>query len=241
MDNKVNIEKKKLNTDIETSQIIYQDKHLIIINKKAGQLVSPPKSDFPSISSYLKEILKNLDQFESPESAGIVHRLDKNTSGLLVCAKMPTSEFFLKEEFKKRRVKKIYHAIIKGHLYQAQGQLDFPIGRTKNPFKRKVVSSDQGKSALTEYRVLNRNNDMTLVEIKLHTGRTHQIRVHFSYIGHPVLGDRLYGETTRKDLFLCSKSLGFFHPHSKKWMEFKIDYPSFFASLVTIMETSKIV
>ena len=115
-------------------------------------------------------------------------------------------------------------------MYQAKGTLTFPLGPAKHPLKRKVRRD--GKEAVTHYQVLKRNEDMTLIEVKLHTGRTHQIRVHFAHIRHPLLGDTRYGRGEHPHLYLCAKSLGFTHPHSKQWVEFQIDYPPHFKQLI---------
>ena len=213
------------------ADIVHEDEHIIVVNKKAGVVVFPPKGDSPAICHYLKSKIIDVNKFESPDQAGIVHRLDKDTTGLLLCAKTPQSEIFLKEQFKKHNVKKIYHALVRGPLYQAKGMLDFPLVRAKHPFKR-MVRKD-GKKTLTEYQVLKRNEKMTLIEVKLHTGRTHQIRVHFSHIRHPILGDKLYNQyLEHRHLYLQAKQLGFVHPNTNEWMEFKVDYPDYFKTLI---------
>ncbi len=215
--------------------IVHEDDHIIVINKKAKQIVYPPIGNTPAICHYLKKKIPDLSQFQNADRAGIVHRLDKDTTGLLLCAKTSMAEEFLKKQFKNRQVNKIYHVLVKGPIYQAKNILDFPIGHSHHPLKRRV--RENGKTALTEYQVLKRNEDMTLIEAKLLTGRTHQIRVHFSHIRHPILGDKLYDRNSQhKHLYLCAKQLGFTHPNTKKWVEFEVAYPPHFETLIDVFD-----
>jgi 23S rRNA pseudouridine1911/1915/1917 synthase len=171
------------------------------------------------------------------ERPGIVHRLDKETSGCLVVAKNDTTHRDLSRQFAARTVKKTYLALVAGRLRNATGRIDAPIGR--HPVHRQrmsIAKSARGRSALTEYRVVRSGTEMSLVECELHSGRTHQIRVHLHHLGHPIMGDKVYAPKLAHDFprqMLHAWRLGFNHPRTREWMPFEAPLPADFnAALV---------
>lgn len=180
--------------------ILYEDSDLAVVNKPRGLVVHPAAGhwDGTLVNSLLAQC-KDLSGIGGEIRPGIVHRLDKDTSGVLVVAKNDFSHHALAEQIRKREAKRVYLAIIQGEISEAKGRIEAPIGRHLKDRKKMSVLTQGGKEAITEFIVRERFKDYTLVECHLVTGRTHQIRVHFSYIGFPVVGDPLYG--TRKQAF----------------------------------------
>ena len=180
---------------------------------------------------------------------GIVHRLDKDTTGIMVCSKNSLVEKKLKKQFQKRSIIKKYLALVEGKLYQATDTIDLPIGiDPQNHLKRKVdlrQQNEKSKEAITHYQVKARFANHTLLDLHIETGRTHQIRVHLKSIGHPIIGDRLYNRCKNKnflnslqktELFLVAYELEFEHPLTQKQLKFKIDLPDFFAKTLRLLE-----
>ncbi len=203
--------------------IVYEDEHLIVIDKPAGMIVHP--TDGNRSGTLLQGLLahcRNLSTI-NPQRPGIVHRLDKDTSGVLVAAKDNQTHQNLAAQFKNRKVLRKYIILVKGLVRFDEGVIEQPIGRDfRNRQKMAVVIN--GKEAITFYKVIQRYSDHTLLELNLKTGRTHQIRVHFAYLGYPVVGDKTYGKR-EKDLVLFrqavhSSELGFYHPESKEFVKF---------------------
>lgn len=180
-------------------EIVWEDENMAVINKPSGMLTHPTELEKENtlVNALLYKYGENLSDINGYFRRGIVHRLDRNTSGLVIIAKNNDTHEFLAEQFKNRNIQKKYIAIVKGIVKQDFGKIDFPIGRNPNqPHKMSVV--EDGKPSLTEYKVIERFKDCTYLELDLKTGRTHQIRVHLSHLGHPVLNDTLYGAGSSK-------------------------------------------
>lgn len=210
--------------------IVYEDNVLIVINKKQGMVVHPTDDQLSgTLVNALLHHTSSLAQMET-ERPGIVHRIDKDTSGLLVVAK--TDEVFevLSDAFKQRRVKRVYEALVHGEIEHEQGVIEAPIGR--HPKKRlQMAVQSAGRFAKTSFHVITSTNGYTHVACQLETGRTHQIRVHLEYIGHPIVNDPVYGAGRYRDgtgQMLFAKQIAFQHPITKKQMTFTIDAPAYF-------------
>lgn len=184
--------------------IIYEDNDSIVINKPSG-LLTHSKGAFnpePTVATFIKPKVKDM----SDERAGIVHRLDRGTSGVIICAKNSEAQSWLQKQFSTRRVKKTYVAVIEGVLEPSSALIDMPIERNpRKPQTFKVGSN--GRQALTEYKTLKSDDKHSLVELRPKTGRTHQIRVHLAYLGHPIVGDTLYGGAEADRLYLHALQL----------------------------------
>ena len=218
-------------------EILYEDDDILVVDKPAGLSVHPgaghPGGTLVNALIYLRPTLKGIGSSERP---GIVHRLDLDTSGVMVIAKNLASHAHISEQFAQRSVNKIYLALVKGRLTQTEAIIDAPIGRDpSNRQKMNVV--DGGKSAKTRYKVLKSIGDHQLLEVKLLTGRTHQIRVHLASIGHSIIGDSLYGKKSKTidRQFLHSHLLELVHPSTESSMAFKsplpLDLKDFLATL----------
>lgn len=230
------------NEDVKLN-ILYEDNSIIVVDKPAGLLVHPAGG--LNRITLVHELLKRgvtLPSFKDQVRPGIVHRLDKDTSGVMVVAKTDAAHDFLSSQFKQRQIKKNYLAIVHGTLGQENGAIDLPIFR--HPTKRKEMSISllKGRKSITEWVAVEAfSQRFSLLKISLKTGRTHQIRVHMAYIGHPVVGDLVYGYGKRwwnkqpvkireclqmaGRQMLHAESLGFFHPDSKRYVEFKVSIP----------------
>lgn len=207
--------------------IVYEDSHLLIVNKPSGMVVHPAPGNFKgTLVNALLWHCKNLSGISGVLKPGIVHRIDKGTSGILAVAKDDRAHRGLAKQFKNKTIKRIYIALVRGVVELDNGIVDVPIGRHSRDRKKMAVDFNETKSAITRYKVLERFKDSTLLELMLGTGRTHQIRVHMSYIGHPLVGDEKYG--SRAEIgrpALHAKILGFIHPVTKKYMEFTSELP----------------
>lgn len=218
--------------------IIYEDDALAIINKPQGMVVHPSVGH-PSgtMVNALMYYIKDLSSINGVVRPGIVHRIDKDTSGLLMVAKTDAAHQALAEELKAKKSLRKYLAIVHGNLPNDRGMIEAPIGRSEKDRKKQAVTA-KGKEAVTRFTVLERFGDYSLVELQLETGRTHQIRVHMAYIGHPVAGDPLYGP--RKTLsghgqFLHAKTLGLTHPMTGKEMIFTVEAPEIFQKVLKLL------
>ena len=202
-------------------EIIFEDSDIIIINKPAGLTVHPGAGnrDNTLVNALLHygKTLSRGSQFERP---GIVHRLDKDTSGVLVVAKNNEAHNLLAKAFADRDVEKTYLGLVFGHLTPEEGLIEAPIARQASNYKKFVVDILKGKDARTGYKVLRVANDKSLVQFNLYTGRTHQIRVHMAHLGHPLIGDSLYGRKGGKRQLLHAYSISFNHPRTKERMTF---------------------
>ena len=216
--------------------ILHEDPDVIVINKPYGLSVHPSGRKLKdTLVNGLLWHCRDLSGIGGVLRPGIVHRLDKDTTGILVAAKNDKAHINLSNQFKNRRVKRAYIALVRGIVQLDNGILDAPIARHSKDATKMAVSfvGDKKKTALTHYRVLRRFKDFTELELSLQTGRTHQIRVHTAHMGHPVLGDTLYGSgkgIARQALH--AKTLGFFHPSTGKFMEFDSEIPGDMTELI---------
>jgi 23S rRNA pseudouridine1911/1915/1917 synthase len=218
--------------------IVYEDDELIVVNKPKGMVVHPAPGNYSgTLVNALLYHCKHLASLGAPLRPGIVHRLDKDTSGLLVAAKTDLAYRSLVRQFKDRTVEKTYVALVHGVIKNNEGVIEARMGR--HPVHRKkmtVIGSRGSREAITHYKVLRRFKGYTLVEVKIKTGRTHQIRVHMSYIGHPVVGDQTYGmkkeEWPARGQLLHAKKLGFIHPRTGQKIELETDLPEEIKRLV---------
>ncbi len=220
-------------------EIVYEDEDVVVVNKPQGMVVHP-SAGHPNgtLVNALLYHIKHLSTINDVIRPGIVHRIDKDTSGLLMVAKNDQAHESLAKQLKEKTSKRKYLAIVHGTFSHEKGTIDAPIGRSKENRKKQAVIKD-GKPAVTHFTVLETFQDFSLVELELETGRTHQIRVHMAYINHPVAGDPLYGP--KKTLpghgqFLHAKLLGFTHPKTKQEMVFEAPVPEIFAKTLEKLE-----
>ena len=215
--------------------IVYEDDYIIIINKPRNMVVHPAagNEEHTLVNALLNHCKLSMINSERP---GIVHRLDKDTTGLIVCAKDDETHLKLVEKFSNREITKKYLAICNGSFSKENGFIDKPIGRDEKDRKKMSVKSKSGKEALTEYNVLISNLKYSLVDVTLHTGRTHQIRVHFSSINHPIVGDETYGNKNEKikanGQMLHSYYLEFLHPITEENLSFTVFPDEYFFSIL---------
>lgn len=240
--------------------IIYEDDDIIIINKPAGMVVHPALGNYTgTLVNALLYYTQNLSRSSDVDRAGIVHRIDKNTSGLLVVAKNDAAHAKLAKQFSAHSIEREYWAVVWGHFKTPEGVIETKIGRSKSD-RKKFAVVDDGKEAVTYYYVLEEFEYLTLVRLKLKTGRTHQIRVHLSHINHPVFGDPTYGGrkihysnvTSRikqevenlleimKRQALHAKTLGFFHPATNELVKFDSELPEDMKSLLERLRAKKL-
>ncbi len=230
--------------------IVYEDSHIIVVNKPKGMVVHPAAGN-PSgtlVNALLYHCKDSLSGIGGVLRPGIVHRIDKDTEGLLVVAKNDSAHLSLAEQIKEHKVSRVYYAIAIGNFREDSGTVDAPIGRHPTDRKKMAVIRDaekKSRNAVTHWSVIERFGRYTLLRCELETGRTHQIRVHMSHIGHPLLGDSLYGggstafEGKHKGLIsgqcLCATELKLTHPQNAELMTFKVDMPREFVTLTDIM------
>lgn len=229
-------------------EVLYEDASLLVINKPAGLVVHPAAGhdDQTLVNGLLHHCQGQLSGVGGVARPGIVHRLDKETSGCLVVAKNDSSHLALSSQFAGRTVEKIYHAIVCGEVLRDHGEIRAAIARHPSHRKRMAVSDDTGREAHTSYRVLERLRASTLVEATLHTGRTHQIRVHFRHLGYPLAGDDTYGQRQNHRfaelvgfgaprVMLHAARLAFIHPVSGKRQQFEAPRPSDFNDFLSAL------
>ncbi|MBR6472237.1 MAG: RluA family pseudouridine synthase [Firmicutes bacterium] len=214
--------------------IVYEDDDLMVVNKPRGMVVHPAHGNYNGtlVNAIMYHCGDRLSSINGVIRPGIVHRIDKDTSGLLVIAKNDRAHESLSEQLREHSINRRYVALVYDNIPQDEGTIDLPIGRDPNNRLKKRVNGDNPKEAVTHYEVLERFGRYTLVRLKLETGRTHQIRVHMSYIKHPVVGDPLYGPS-RQPAFLNGQLLhamilGFIHPSTGEYMEFRAELPEDF-------------
>lgn len=221
-------------------KIVYEDKDIIVVDKPTGMIVHPsPGIINGTLVNALLYHCKDLSGINGVNRPGIVHRIDKETSGLLMIAKNDAAHRSLSNQLKTHSVTRRYVALVHGVIPHVQGKIDAPIGRNPNDRQSMTVTRTNSKNAVTNFTVIKRYKNMSMIECRLETGRTHQIRVHMSYIGYPVYGDPKYGR--RKDdfsygQFLHAKKLGFIHPATQKYMEFESELPDYFKDKLNELE-----
>ncbi|SEH71584.1 ribosomal large subunit pseudouridine synthase D [Halobacillus karajensis] len=220
--------------------IVYEDQDVIVVNKPSGMVIHPAAGHYSgTLVNALLYHVKDLSGINGVERPGIVHRIDKDTSGLLMVAKNDLAHKSLAEQLSKKTVERKYEAIVHGEIPHEYGTIDAPIGRDPKDRQRMAVVED-GREAVTHFRVLRHFDAFTLVECTLETGRTHQIRVHMRYIDHPLAGDPKYGPRKTLDLegqALHAKSLGFEHPRTGEWKKFEVEAPQEFTDTLRYLET----
>ena len=218
--------------------IVYEDEDFLIVNKPKGMVVHPAAGHYQGtlVNAVMNHCGQELSTINGVMRPGIVHRIDKNTTGLLVVCKNDKAHKSLAEQLKEHSITRKYVAIVCGNIKEDSGTVDAPLGRSKKDRKKQAIDMVDGRDAVTHFRVLERFSDYTLVECILETGRTHQIRVHMASIGHPVLGDDVYGPKkcpfTLEGQCLHAKVLGFIHPSTGEYVEFDSEYPEYLNRLM---------
>lgn len=225
-------------------EVVYEDSDIIVVNKPKGLVVHPANGNWDgtlvnAIMAICKDSLSGIGGEVRP---GIVHRLDKDTSGLLIIAKNDKAHINMSNEIKNRKVKKVYIALVRGIVAENEATINMPIGRS-NKDRKKMAVVKNGKEAITHFKVIKRFDKYTLLEVKIDTGRTHQIRVHLSEIGHPVVGDEIYSNGKNEfgvhGQLLHAKSLDFKHPITGKDMHLEAELPEEFKNVLKKLEEER--
>lgn len=243
---KITINDLSVDTDVKAENIpldiLYEDDDIIVVNKKSGMVVHPGSGNYSgTLVNALMAHTEDLSDEEGTERCGIVHRIDKDTSGILLIAKTNEAHRILSLGFKNKTIKRKYIALVYGVIENNKGKINAPIARSKTDRKKMCVSDVNAKNAVTNFTVLERYKKATLIELVLETGRTHQIRVHMEYIGHPIVNDPVYGR--RKIIndygqMLHAKYLGFNHPRTGEWMEFQVKPEKEFYEILDMFKNS---
>lgn len=219
--------------------IVYEDDYLLVVNKPKGMVVHPAAGNYDGtlVNALLYHCGESLSGINGVLRPGIVHRIDKDTSGLLIVAKNDFAHTHLAKQIKDHSFTREYEAVVYGNLKDDEGMVDAPIGRNPNDRKKMCVTSKNSKNAVTHYLVIRRYKGYTHIKCRLETGRTHQIRVHMAYLGHPVAGDCVYGVKNEKVPFvgqcLHARKIGFIHPKSEEYLEFTSQLPDYFIEFLT--------
>lgn len=223
--------------------IVYEDDDVIVVNKGNGVVVHPAVgNNSGTLVNGLMYHSKNLSSINGEFRPGIVHRIDAYTTGLLMIAKNDKAHNFLAEQLQNKTSTRKYWALVWGVIKNDTGTIDAPIGRDAFDRKKMAVTATNSKEAITHFKVLERYKNATLIELKLETGRTHQIRVHMNYIGYPIVNDPVYGKRKLIDetgQCLHAKTLGFVHPTTKKYMEFDSELPTCFVNIMNMLKEEK--
>ena len=235
VEEEMNVEPENIPLDI-----VYEDDDVMVVNKPNGMVVHPAiGNNKGTLVNALLYYSKNLSSINGEFRPGIVHRIDAYTTGLLMVAKNNKAHEILAEELSKKETTRRYIALVWGVIKEDTATIDAPIGRDNNDRKKMAVTSINSKDAITHLKVLERFKDATLIELQLETGRTHQIRVHMNYIGHPVVNDPVYGRRKLIDesgQCLHAYQIGFNHPTTNKYMEFKCDLPECFNNILNMFK-----
>lgn len=218
--------------------IVYEDEHLLVVNKPKGMVVHPAAGNYNGtlVNALLYHCGNSLSGINGVIRPGIVHRIDKDTSGLLIVAKTDVAHNGLAEQIKEHSFKREYRTVVVGNIKDDSGTIDAPIGRHPKDRKKQAVTDKNSRNAITHYEVLKRFNGFTFLRVILETGRTHQIRVHMSYRGNPVAGDTVYGNAKKtyglEGQCLHAAVIGFIHPITKEYLEFESDLPDYFTDFL---------
>ena len=229
----LDVEPQKMDLDI-----IYEDEDVILVNKPKGMVVHPAPGHMTDtlVNGLLYHCKDNLSGINGVVRPGIVHRIDRDTTGILIVCKNDMSHNSIAEQLKEHSINRRYRALVHGNIKEDQGTVEGPIGRHPVDRKKMAINERNGKPAVTHYTVLERFGNYTLIECKLETGRTHQIRVHMTSIGHPLVGDEVYGPVKSsfklKGQCLHAMVLGFVHPRNGEYMEFSAELPAYFEELL---------
>ena len=226
-----------LNPEDIPIDIVYEDDDVIVVNKPKGLVVHPGAgNEEHTLANALKFHSENLSSLNGEFRPGIVHRIDKDTAGLLIVAKNDQAHAFLSNQLSDHTLGRKYYALVLGVISENEGKIIAPIGRDQQYRQKMAVDLLRGKEAETNFKVIERFRDCTLIECALKTGRTHQIRVHMNYIGHPVIGDPVYGKGNRVTYndgqLLFAHEIHFVHPKTKKEMTFSVDLPNYFKEIL---------
>lgn len=224
--------------------IVYEDEDLLVVDKPKGMVVHPAAGNYSHtlVNALLFHCGASLSGINGVLRPGIVHRIDKDTSGLLAVAKNDTAHKSLAGQIKEHSFTRMYETVVHGNIKTDEGTVEAPIGRHPSQRKKMAVTEKHARAAVTHYRVLERFGSFTHLSVTLETGRTHQIRVHMAYIGHPVAGDEVYGpkkpEKGLSGQCLHARKLGFIHPRTKEYMEFTSTLPAYFTDFLEKLRKS---
>lgn len=227
--------------------IMYEDDDILIVDKEKGMVVHPANGNYSGtmVNSLMYSHKDKLSSINGTIRPGIVHRIDKDTSGILVVAKNDNAHKKLSEQFKVHSITRKYIALVRGIIKEDTMDIDYPIGRSSKDRKKMAVTYKNSKEAKTHIKVLKRfyNSNVTLVEATLETGRTHQIRVHMAYVGHPLVGDEVYGKKDPRfkieGQMLHAKTLGFIHPTKNSYIEFESNLPEYYLEILKKLENKE--
>ncbi len=216
--------------------IVYEDSSLLVVNKPKGMVVHPAPGNYSGtlVNALMHHCGNSLSGINGVIRPGIVHRIDKNTSGLLIVAKNDSAHQGLAEQIKAHSFMREYEAVAMGNFKETDGTIDAPIGRHHADRKKMCVTDKNSKNAVTHFHIIEQYEKCAYIRLRLETGRTHQIRVHLSYKGHPILGDDVYGKPYKgiEGQCLHARKIGFIHPESKEYMEFDSQLPDYFKEIL---------